>query len=227
MTDATPSVSPGAGPVRVKPNLVLVRCRGAPAAGLRFQREIDLALSAVPDLTVASRLGRMCERLEEAVHQPGPDTGVPLAFRLGLLDAVPALRRFSSCRWTSLRHIDDAVHAALLRAWASRRRFVPGTALLPWLLINLRLHSHVAGLSAPARYGTPGVLESAGLERLAQATFYEALWTLLDVPQREAMALVAGLHLQPRDAARILGQEQSSVVRHLRRAETILAEAWS
>lgn len=213
--------------VRGKPNLVLVRCRGVSTAGLRFRHEVGLALSVIPEVVPTSRLGLTCDRLEVAVRQAGRDTGVPPAFRSGLIDAVPALRRFSACRWRDLNRIDDAVHDAVLRAWASRRGFVLGTALLPWLLGHIRTQSPDPGGSGAAWHHTPDLVDAAGWERLAQATLYEALWTRLDGPQREATALVVDLRLPPRDAARILGHDQAEVVRHLWRAETILGEAWS
>jgi len=160
------------------------------------------------------------------------DPPVSDEFRQGLLKAVPALRGFAfslvGSRYAD--RADDLVQETLVKAWAHRSSFQPGTNLNAWLHTILRnefysqmrrkgrevedadgAYSRKLGVH-PDQYGH---LDMADMERaLGQ----------LSAEQREAVLLVAASGFSYEDAAAICGVAVGTIKSRVNRARTRLAE---
>ena len=82
------------------------------------------------------RLAYLIERFDAAVEpaKAHPEN----AFRDTLIGAVPALRGFAFSLAGDATRADDLVQEALVKAWANRHRFTPGTNFNAWLFTILR-----------------------------------------------------------------------------------------
>lgn len=133
------------------------------------------------------------------------------AFHVLLGAEAPAMRAFARTLTRDPCSADDLVQEAMLKAWANRERFAPGTNLRAWLFTILRnafCSSHrkrgrevadVDGAHA-ARLATRPRQDHA----LALREFEAALATL-PRDQREALVLVGAAGLSYDEAAAICG----------------------
>jgi RNA polymerase sigma-70 factor (ECF subfamily) len=128
-------------------------------------------------------------------------------FTADMAEALPALRRFarSLCRQGDMA--DDLVQETMIRAWASRHTFLPGSKFRPWLFTILRNQFYTT--MRKRNRLVPWEPEAA--ERiLVQEPEQEARLHLDDVAgalaqlpasQREMLVLIAGAGLSYEEAA--------------------------
>lgn len=151
------------------------------------------------------------------------------AFSADLMHEVPRLRAYGVSLGGSLSAADDLVQETLVKAWAHRTSFVPGTNLRAWLFTILRNtfrsqrrklgreigdDGHFADrLSTPARQH--GHLELVALKH--------ALTKLPD-EQREALVLVGVLGCSYQEAATICAVAVGTVKSRVNRARRRLAQ---
>ncbi len=143
------------------------------------------------------------------------------------LSAVRALAR-SLCGGTALA--DDLTQEALIKAWASRDSFTPGTNMRAWLCTILRnvFYSHirrhareiqdVEGVHAGKLVAQPEQQGHVELQDLAQAM------QRLPDDQREALMLVAAAGFSYEEAAEICGCAVGTIKSRVSRARQTLLQ---
>jgi RNA polymerase sigma-70 factor, ECF subfamily len=143
----------------------------------------------------------------------------PPSVRDALVSAVPNLRAFAISLTGNYHFADDLVQETLLKAWAHREKFEPGTNLRAWLFTILRNTyfsefrkrrrevQDVDGEKA-AQLATPP--EQYG--HLDLADFQEAM-TQLSADQREALLLVGAEGFSYEEAALLERSKAASIVR--------------
>ena len=153
-------------------------------------------------------------------------------FHLGLLDAIPLLRAFAFSLVGARHHdrADDLVQETILKAWAHRSSFQPGTNLNAWLHTILRneFYSQMRRKKREVEDGEGDyasrlavVPEQHG--HLDMADMEAALDQLAD-EQREAILLVAASGFSYEDAAEICEVAVGTIKSRVNRARTKLAE---
>lgn len=152
------------------------------------------------------------------------------SFQDALAAELPALRAFARALSRNAAQADDLVQEALLKAWANRDRFEPGTNLRAWLFTILRntfysLHrkrkrevEDVDGEHAARLTSKP-----AQDHHMAMQDFAAALEELVD-DQREALILVGAAGLSYDEAADVIGVATGTVKSRVSRARARLAE---
>lgn len=154
------------------------------------------------------------------------------AFETGLIEALPALRRYalSLCRKPDIA--DDLVQTTVERAIAARASYDPAMRLQPLLFRILRN----AWIDMARRTGTRGVeidvfdMPEAAVHDGARATEAavmlrqtEAALATLPVEQREVIVLVCVEGLAYAEAAEVLGIPKGTVMSRLARGRVALA----
>jgi RNA polymerase sigma-70 factor (ECF subfamily) len=120
---------------------VTVATSGAQAHGLSLQdqrrlgQQLCLIYRGVADNPVPEAIRLTAERLELAVAKA---RCADVEFRRDLVGAAPNLRAFAISLTHNSDRAADLVQDTLLRGWAKRRYFQPGTNLHAWLFTILR-----------------------------------------------------------------------------------------
>jgi RNA polymerase sigma-70 factor (ECF subfamily) len=150
-----------------------------------------------------------------------------------LLAAVPALRAFAMSLSGNPDRADDLVQETLLKAWANRTSFTPGTNVSAWLFTILRnvFYSEHRKRRREVE-DADGQMASRLATHPAQdghmdlVDFREALQKLLP-DQREALILIGGSGLSYEEAAEICGCAVGTIKSRVNRARNRLAELLS
>ncbi|AWN35403.1 RNA polymerase subunit sigma-70 [Methylobacterium radiodurans] len=182
------------------------------------------------------------------IEEPAPDAFVGLIRRLvaaldghaateektfgeDLIAALPALRAFALSLAVSAARADDLVQETVLKAWANREKFRPGTNFTAWLFTILRnqfyseIRKHrreiedVDGAAAATMISLPDQVERIALQNV---------WsTMAKLPasQREALLLVGAHGLTYEAAAEVIGCQTGTVKSRVSRARAWLADA--
>lgn len=149
-------------------------------------------------------------------------------FRAGLLEALPGLRAFALSLAIAPNAADDLVQETLLKAWANRHRFEPGSNLKAWLCTILRNQFYTecrkrkrevedADGAMAARIVAPAAQEaSSDLRRVWQHL------GRLPAAQREALVLVAAQGMTYEAAAELIGCQVGTMKSRVSRARAFL-----
>lgn len=150
-----------------------------------------------------------------------------------ILSTVPALRAFAMSLAGNPDRADDLVQETLLKAWANRDSFTPGTNVSAWLFTILRNVFY-----SEHRKRRREVEDADGQMAARLAThpsqdghmdlvdFRAALQQLLP-DQREALILIGGSGLSYEEAAQICGCAVGTIKSRVNRARNRLAELLS
>lgn len=174
-------------------------------------------------------LYRLVERFEAALG--GLGARVADDFREDLVKALPVLRTFAMALCANATHADDLVQETMVRAWANRDRFIPGTNFAAWTFTILRNQFYTG-----VRKGWREVEDAEGThaETLTAAPDQEhvvALGSVMDLiaglpgPQREALLLVGAEGYTYEEAAVRLGCQVGTVKSRVSRARNSLVGA--
>jgi RNA polymerase sigma-70 factor (ECF subfamily) len=157
------------------------------------------------------------------------DAGSGDMFRAELLAALPGLRAFAVSLAINQTTADDLVQETLLKAWANRHRFEPGSNLKAWLCTILRNQFYTEcrkrkrevedadGIQA-GKVITPAAQEaSSDLRRVWQYL------GKLPASQREALLLVGAQGMTYEAAAELIGCQVGTMKSRVSRARTLLA----
>ena len=153
------------------------------------------------------------------------------AFKRDMLAVIPHLRAFARGLCGASDVADDLVQETLLKAWAARDRFEPGTSMRAWTFVILRnvwltdlRRNRFRGeydealaeriLTSPAGQEAP--LHLADLNRALQA---------LPPERREALLLVGAGGFSYEEAAEICGCAVGTIKSRVGRARAALAVA--
>ncbi|MGU3360847.1 sigma-70 family RNA polymerase sigma factor [Methylobacterium sp. M6A4_1b] len=149
-------------------------------------------------------------------------------FRAALLEALPGLRAFALSLAIAPTAADDLVQETLLKAWANRHRFEPGSNLRAWLCTILRNQFYTecrkrkrevedADGALAAKVVAPAAQEaSSDLRRVWQHL------GRLPAAQREALLLVAAQGMTYEAAAALIGCQVGTMKSRVSRARAFL-----
>ena len=162
----------------------------------------------------------------------GRERRPPDPFHDGLLEAIPLLRAFAFSLVGSGHHdrADDLVQETIMKAWANRTSFQPGTNLKAWLHTILR-NEFYSQMRRKKREVEDGDGVYAGrlavtpeqYSHLDLADMEVALDQLAD-EQREAILLVTASGFSYEETAQICGVAVGTIKSRVNRARTKLAE---
>jgi len=151
------------------------------------------------------------------------------AFKRELTAVIPHLRAFARGLCGRADMADDLVQEALLKAWAARDRFEPGTSMRAWTFVILRN----AYLTDMRRNRFRGDYDDALAERILVAPagqedpvhladLHRALLTLPN-ERREALLLVGAGGFSYEEAAQICGCAVGTIKSRVGRARATLS----
>lgn len=159
-----------------------------------------------------------------AAPPPGEDI-----FKRDLVAEIPHLRAFARGLCGRADYADDLVQDTLLRAWAARERFTPGTSLRAWTFVILRnawltearrnrfradYDEDVAERTLVSPAGQEAPIELSDLHRALLALAPE---------RREALLLVGAGGFSYEEAAAIVGSAVGTIKSRVARARADLA----
>lgn len=149
-------------------------------------------------------------------------------FKGKMTAVIPQLRAFARSLCGNPDTADDLVQATMLKMWAARDRFEPGTRFKAWSFTILRNHY----FSQTRRNRFVGEWDDLVADRLLAAPasqdmsteFNDVLRAMqqLPAPQREALILVGAGGLSYEEAAEITGVAVGTVKSRVARARTAL-----
>ncbi len=151
-------------------------------------------------------------------------------FRNDLISYIPPLRAFAISLTGKVDRADDLVQETLLKAWANRESFEPGTKLKAWLFTILRNEFYTVfrkrkrevedadGIIAANVGVHPGQDSHMDLTDMRHALGH------LPIDQREALLLVSASDMSYEEAAVICGVAVGTIKSRVNRARARLAE---
>ena len=169
------------------------------------------------------------QRSDESDVSPGT-VAADQEFRDQLVALIPSLRSFARglCGWRNMA--DDMAQDAMMRGWAARASFTPGTNFRAWMFMILR-NQFYSTLRKDRRMTSwdPEVAERVLVEAPAQqdaihvADVAKALQSL-PAEQREVLLLIGANGLSYEEAAEIIGCAIGTVKSRLARGRKALAQ---
>lgn len=157
-----------------------------------------------------------------------PAVNDDVEFKRQLTAIIPSLRAFARglCRHRELA--DDIAQEALLRAWAARDSFTPGTNFRAWMFMIVRNHFYtMIRKNARSVSWDPAAAERLLIDKPSQEfglhlQDVERALALLPPQQREMILLISAAGLSYEDAALVAGCSLGTVKSRLARARMAL-----
>ncbi|WP_419953536.1 sigma-70 family RNA polymerase sigma factor [Methylobacterium sp.] len=199
--------------------------------GAQVRKHLGTALQSYFALPVGTelpqRLAYLIERFDAAVEpaKAHPEN----AFRDTLIGAVPALRGFAFSLAGDATRADDLVQEALVKAWANRHRFTPGTNFNAWLFTILRNQFYTEMRKAKREVEDADGIHAATLTALPDQEGVVNLRKLQDrlagIPeaQRIALLMVGAEGYTYEEAAELLECRVGTVKSRVSRARAYLS----
>ncbi len=151
-------------------------------------------------------------------------------FKSDLMKAIPSLRAFAISLSGKVDRADDLVQETLLKAWAHRDSFTPGTNLRAWLFTILRneFYTFFRKRKREVEDADGAIAATVGIHpeqegHLDLADMQRALGKL-PVDQREALLLVSASDMSYEEAAEICGVAVGTIKSRVNRARNKLTE---
>ena len=167
--------------------------------------------------------------MSDAVEQDGGRKPPTAEFRKQLQDIIPSRRAFARGLCGNRELADDLAQEAMMRAWAARDSFEPGTNFRAWIYMILRNHFYTT-IRKNARMTSwdPEAAERILIQEPAQQhaihmSDVEKALQQLPVEQREMLLLVGAGGASYEEAAEIAGCALGTVKSRLARGRTALA----
>lgn len=154
----------------------------------------------------------------------------PDEFKTVLIETLPALRGFARTFERNPARADDLVQETMVKAWAKRDTFQPGTNMKAWLFTILR-NAYISQFRKKRREVED--VDGAMTERLSEKGRQEGHMAFLDLrdalaklpeDQREAVVLVGASGLSYDEAAAVTGVAAGTVKSRVSRARRRLGE---
>ena len=159
-----------------------------------------------------------------------PDAGAGASFRAELVAVIPHLRAFARGLCGRPDQADDLVQETMMKAWAARHRFIPGTSMKPWTYVILR-NVYLTEMRRNRFKGEydEGVAErilvtGAGQEGPLHLADMHAALLRLPPERREALLLIGAGGFTYEEAAAICGCAVGTMKSRVARARAALAE---
>jgi RNA polymerase sigma-70 factor (ECF subfamily) len=150
-------------------------------------------------------------------------------FSRELLSAIPSLRAFARSLGVSRDAADDLVQETMVKAWANRTKFIPGTNLKTWLFTILRNSFYSEYRRRKREIEDPEYIAGVetGPSQIAHLQLEDFKLALARVPedQREALILVGAAGFTYDEAAEICGCPVGTIKSRVNRARERLAKS--
>ena len=149
-------------------------------------------------------------------------------FKTELLEAVPALRAFARSLSGRADLADDLAQETLLRAWANRKSFTPGTNLKAWLFTILRnafysgLRKRIREVEDPDEMHARNIAVPPGQEEGVDLDDLQRALERLPAEQCEALILIGASGFSYEEAANICGCAVGTMKSRVSRARRAL-----
>ncbi|KPF65070.1 sigma-70 family RNA polymerase sigma factor [Porphyrobacter sp. AAP60] len=159
-----------------------------------------------------------------------PADAEPLDFRDDLVALIPALRAFARGLCRDRVFADDLVQEAMMRAWASRHTYTPGTNFRAWMFKILRNHFYTAvRKNNRLTSWDPEAAERILVQEPTQENGInvdDVSKAMLKLPaqQREILLLIAGAGLSYEEAAEVAGCNIGTVKSRLNRGRVAIKQ---
>jgi RNA polymerase sigma-70 factor (ECF subfamily) len=151
-------------------------------------------------------------------------------FRSDLIALIPPLRAFAISLTGKVDRADDLVQETLMKAWANRSSFEPGTKLKAWLFTILRNEFYTVFRKRRREVEDADGVIAANVgvhpeqDGHMDLTDMQAALKRLPVDQREALLLVSASDMSYEEAAAICGVAVGTIKSRVNRARGKLAE---
>lgn len=151
-------------------------------------------------------------------------------FKNDLIAFIPPLRAFAISLTGKVDRADDLVQETLLKAWANRSSFEPGTKLKAWLFTILRNEFYTVFRKRKREVeDADGIIAANVGVHPAQHSYMDLsdmqmALGLLPVDQREALLLVSASDMSYEEAAVICGVAVGTIKSRVNRARVKLGE---
>lgn len=150
-------------------------------------------------------------------------------FRKGLLALIPHLRAFARGLCGRPDLADDLVQETVMKAWAARDRYEPGTNMKAWTFTILRNHflNEIRRSSRMTDIGEviehPGLVARASQEDAVHVSDLESALHRLPDDRREALLLVGAGGFSYEEAAQVCGVPAGTIKSRVARGRAQLA----
>lgn len=164
-----------------------------------------------------------------AAGSPDEHGGSTQDFKQQMVATIPALRGFARGLCGNRDEADDLAQEAMVRAWAARHTFTPGTNFKAWIFVILRNHFYTtrrkqARISAWDPEAMERVLVTPATQHVGiDLADVERALARLPVEQREMLMLVATGSMSYEDAATVTGCALGTVKSRVFRGRAALA----
>jgi RNA polymerase sigma-70 factor, ECF subfamily len=167
--------------------------------------------------------------MTEPVEQDGGRKPATVEFRKQLQDIIPSLRAFARGLCGNRELADDLAQEAMMRAWAARDSFEPGTNFRAWIYMILRNHFYTTirknsrMTSWDPEAAERILVQEPGQQHAIHMSDVEKALQQLPIEQREMLLLVGAGGASYEEAAEIAGCALGTVKSRLARGRTALA----
>ncbi len=150
-------------------------------------------------------------------------------FRRQLQDIIPSLRAFARGLCGNREQADDLAQEAMMRAWAARDSFEPGSNFRAWMFMILRNHfySTIRKNSRMTSWDPEAaeriLVQEPSQQHAIHVSDVEKALQRLPAQQREVLLLVGAGGASYEEAAEIVGCALGTVKSRLARGRTALA----
>ncbi|KST61141.1 RNA polymerase subunit sigma-70 [Methylobacterium sp. GXS13] len=221
MTETSPVAEPKAAPVDGG-------CRKAAIAS-HLTGPLRDYFALAEQAPMPPRLSALVGRVEAALAESGQRLAD--SFRADLIRGLPMLRTFAVSLCGNEARADDLVQETLVRAWANRTRFTPGSNFTAWTFTILRnqFYSEIRKSKREVEDGDGA--HAATLQALPDQEHAVTLGSVMNLigtlppAQRQSLLLVGAEDFTYEEAAARLGCQVGTVKSRVSRARSFLVEA--
>ncbi|QGY03233.1 sigma-70 family RNA polymerase sigma factor [Methylobacterium mesophilicum SR1.6/6] len=220
MTETSPVAEPKAAPVDGG-------CRKAAIAS-HLTGPLRDYFALAEQAPMPPRLSVLVDRIEAAVAASGHR--LVDSFRDDLIRGLPMLRTFAVSLCGNEARADDLVQETLVRAWANRTRFTPGSNFIAWTFTILRNQFYSEIRKAKREVEDGDGAHAATLQALPNQEHTVTLGSVMNLigtlpaAQRQALLLVGAEGFTYEEAAARLGCQVGTVKSRVSRARNLLVE---